>query len=339
MKKIIPIALLLFLSSSLLGQDYHLSQYFAAPLDLNAALTGVFNGDIRLVANYRDQWGSFASFKTYSASIDASLFKKKLKGSFWGGGMMFYSDNFENAEFTTTQVSFSGSYNQMLSKKPKHYLSFGVQASYVDRLMNMNNLNFGTLWEENNNYDPLIQGNAGQVSFMDISSGLLWYTILNKRTDLYAGIAGFHLTSPNLSFTNTEEDRLFMKFAIHGGAEFSTSEKVSLLPTTVFFIQGPSIESNIGTYLKYYLDKKHTSAVYGGAWFRFAGSSTSAVGGDAVILGTRLDIKGFSFGFSYDINVSKLNAFSELKGGPEISIIYIANFKKRKQGTRYCPGF
>ncbi|MEC7159268.1 MAG: type IX secretion system membrane protein PorP/SprF, partial [Bacteroidota bacterium] len=50
--------LLMFLSfctllSTANSQDIHFSQYYASPLTLNPALTGLHGGDFRAVVNYR----------------------------------------------------------------------------------------------------------------------------------------------------------------------------------------------------------------------------------------------------------------------------------------------
>ena len=56
MQRIIFIATFLFGINSSNAQDPHLSLYDAAPLFLNPAMTGVFEGDWRLHGQYRTQW-------------------------------------------------------------------------------------------------------------------------------------------------------------------------------------------------------------------------------------------------------------------------------------------
>ncbi|MEX2566596.1 MAG: type IX secretion system membrane protein PorP/SprF, partial [Cyclobacteriaceae bacterium] len=53
-----PIFILLFcffLGSSVFGQDFHYTQFYAAPLNLNPAFTGAME-TMRIGANYRKQW-------------------------------------------------------------------------------------------------------------------------------------------------------------------------------------------------------------------------------------------------------------------------------------------
>ena len=48
----------LIFDNTVQGQDLHMSQFFETPLLRNPALAGIFTGDIRLQAVYRDQWNS-----------------------------------------------------------------------------------------------------------------------------------------------------------------------------------------------------------------------------------------------------------------------------------------
>jgi hypothetical protein len=48
--------LLFVLSSVAVAQDIHLTQYYTNQLNLNPALGGMYEGEYRIVANYRNQW-------------------------------------------------------------------------------------------------------------------------------------------------------------------------------------------------------------------------------------------------------------------------------------------
>src|ERR1700741_4799335 len=73
------------------AQDIHFSQFNEAPLLINPANTGLFNGYSRANLNYRNQWSSAGSpFKTIAASFDAEIGLKKAKGAYLGlGGFVF----------------------------------------------------------------------------------------------------------------------------------------------------------------------------------------------------------------------------------------------------------
>jgi Type IX secretion system membrane protein PorP/SprF len=54
------------------SQDIHFSQFFETPLLRNPSLAGIFKGDIRAQAVYRDQWNSVTNaYRT--GSLNAEL--------------------------------------------------------------------------------------------------------------------------------------------------------------------------------------------------------------------------------------------------------------------------
>src|ERR1700742_860097 len=72
------------------AQDPSFSQFFASPLTLNPALTGKFNGAIRVAGNYRNQWPAISNaFITSTASVDFPILTNKLPvNDTWGVGFM-----------------------------------------------------------------------------------------------------------------------------------------------------------------------------------------------------------------------------------------------------------
>ncbi|MEM6697047.1 MAG: type IX secretion system membrane protein PorP/SprF, partial [Bacteroidota bacterium] len=46
------------------AQDIHFSQIGYSPLNLNPALTGIFEGDMRFTGNYRQQWNPVVNYQT-----------------------------------------------------------------------------------------------------------------------------------------------------------------------------------------------------------------------------------------------------------------------------------
>ena len=94
MKKInLMIVFGMLIGSNIFGQqDVHFSQFYASPLTLNPANAGIFDGDLRMTANYRSQWGTVSkAYSTMAASVDMPVLKK-LKGGMFGFGINFFKD-------------------------------------------------------------------------------------------------------------------------------------------------------------------------------------------------------------------------------------------------------
>ncbi len=76
------------------AQDPGFSQFFASPLTLNPALTGKFNGVLRVAGNYRNQWPAINNaFITSTVSLDAPILVNKLPvNDTWGIGFLAMND-------------------------------------------------------------------------------------------------------------------------------------------------------------------------------------------------------------------------------------------------------
>jgi hypothetical protein len=70
--------------------------------------------------------------------------------------------------------------------------------------------------------------------------------------------------------------------------------------------------------------------LYLGSWYRV---------GDAVIPYVGLEFGDFHVGLSYDVNVSSLKPASNMRGGAEISLIYIKQPGDPNQKKLNCPKF
>src|SRR2546421_13006986 len=72
--KFILLASSLQLAICSFSQDIHFSQFFEAPLLRNPSLAGIFTGDIRVQAVYRNQWNSITNaYKTGSINAEDKL--------------------------------------------------------------------------------------------------------------------------------------------------------------------------------------------------------------------------------------------------------------------------
>src|SRR5215831_4802343 len=94
-KRLIFLSFVLALTGEgLRAQDPGFSQFFASPLTLNPALTGKFNGVIRVAGNYRNQWPSVNNaYITSTVSVDAAILRDRIpETDTWGAGVMAMTD-------------------------------------------------------------------------------------------------------------------------------------------------------------------------------------------------------------------------------------------------------
>lgn len=338
---------------SVSAQDIHFSQFYLSPLNLNPAMTGVMNCNVRLVANYRNQWASVLksnAFSTYSVSYDQRVPVGRY--DYFGVGGTFWGDVAGESNFATTTGKLSASYSKRMSgyRDKASYLVVGAEGGVAQRSIDFINLRWPNQHNGEGGFDPSLPTgeenlNRDNFIFADLAAGLLWFSVWGKNNSFYAGAAFHHLNQANQSFTETENIDLYSRITAHAGADIMLGRSnIGLVPGIIVMKQGPSFQINPGTSFKFLLgeDRFNYQAFQVGGWVRLANKYTgqdSQAGtlSDAIILATRFDYNNFSIGFSYDLNVSSLKLASGGNGGFEFALVYkICGQEKR--GV-YCPNF
>jgi len=328
------------------AQDIHFSQFYMSPTNLNPALTGVMDCNVRLVANYRNQWASVLksnAYNTYSASYDQKI--SVGRSDYFGVGATFWGDQAGEAQFGTLTGKLSGSYAKKMAgyRKSAHYLVVGAEAGIAQRSIEFQRLRWGNQHDGNGGFNAGLDSGESfprdNFIFADVAAGLLWTSVFDEANSLFFGGAFHHLNRANQSFTNDETDDLYSRFTLHAGGEFEVSDRIGLVPGVIAMFQGPSFELNAGTSLRFRLgnNKKYYQAFQIGTWMRISNRVEEGILTDAAILSTRFDYEQFSIGFSYDINVSSLSAASNGNGAFEFSMIYKICGPERR--NVYCPKF
>ena len=97
----------MFGAIAVFAQDLHFSQFQASPLNHNPALTGIFNGDKRFSASYRNQWFSVpVDYLTFSGSYDMK-FRPDGARSFWSAGAVFNYDRAGDSKLATAYLGLN----------------------------------------------------------------------------------------------------------------------------------------------------------------------------------------------------------------------------------------
>jgi type IX secretion system PorP/SprF family membrane protein len=335
--------------TGLLAQDIHFSQFYLSPLNLNPAMTGVMNCNVRLTANYRNQWASVLgqnSFRTYSVSYDQRI--ASGRNDYFGVGGTFWGDRAGEANFSTLTGKLSGSYSKKMGggRNYGNYLVFGVEAGVAQRSLDFLKLRWGLQHDGRGGYDGSLDPgettfNRDEFLFADLGAGLLWFMVFDANNSLYLGGAFHHLNRANQSFDSNDEDLLYSRFTAHAGGEFLVSRRFGLLPGVIIMSQGPSFQVNAGTSFKFLLQPATKTqggqSFQFGLWTRVSNKIDSGVLTDAAILSTRFDYDNFSLGFSYDLNVSQFRPATNGNGGFELALVYKICGPARR--GIYCPEF
>ena len=95
------------------AQDIHFSQLTMSPLTYNPGMTGRFFGDMRALANYKNQWQNVGSpYTTYAVAYDMKLNQKKWGNGYLAWGILAFRDMAGDTDFGNTSLDISFSHHQ-----------------------------------------------------------------------------------------------------------------------------------------------------------------------------------------------------------------------------------
>ena len=336
---------LLFLFPSLLSlhalaQDPAFSQFFASPLTLNPALTGKFNGDVRVAGNYRDQWPTINNaFITSTVSADLPIFKNRLPlNNTWGVGIMGMSDKTASGALNSNYLSLSTAYHISVDQDGYHQVGIGFQGTYATKTLDGTKLHFEDQLDQQGGWtlpssEP-VSGHQVNLNYFDMNVGLLYNGTTTGANNFYFGASVYHINSPKESFLGNDTYTLHPRYTVHGGASMPVNDNGYVHFSGLFSRQDNATNIVLGGAYSINVnnDLDNPTNVYVGSWLRFNNIT------DALIPYVGLDFGSFTLGLSYDVNISSLKTASQSQGGIEISMVYI---KKSTNGKKPipCPKF
>ncbi|MFK7900328.1 MAG: PorP/SprF family type IX secretion system membrane protein [Cyclobacteriaceae bacterium] len=324
------------LLQKLKAQDPQFTQFYAAPLYLNPALSGSTKLT-KAAFLYRNQWPSIpANFVTYSASIDQSLPRFSS-----GVGLSVVKDQLGEA-FSTTTVTANYSFYFNLTKKVEVRMGTGI--GYGIRRIDLSKITFET---GASSTESITSPNN---SYIDISGGL------ELHNSVYSlGFSAFHLNKPTNSFLNSNEV-LPIRFNLHAGARLPLKLKVlrplyRLLYSVVkkeLFINPKLLLKKQGAFTQLDLGLDvHYGIFMFGIWNRGLPLGTSSrVNGfsrESIALLAGYSQHGLTAAYSYDFTISQQSISTG--GAHELSLVYLFDLKidRKKPLRRHqiipCPQF
>ncbi len=316
------------------AQDPHFSQFFASPLTLNPALTGKFDGTLRVAGNYRNQWPAFNNvYTTSTLSVDFAILKSRLPDfDTWGIGILALTDKAGGGVLTNNYIGLSTSYHKALDEDGFQQIGIGFQGTYGQKRLDNSKLLFEdqlTPFGFTGVTQDIFNSSNLNINYLDVNAGLIYTGSTNDQNNFYIGASMYHINRPKESFKGGNWN-IAARTTISAGGYFPVSEQLTLHTSGIYQVQNKSSEVTFGGAIAAAIDPQsdNPSNFYIGSWYRV---------NDAIIPYLGLEFGGMRIGASYDINTSSLKAGSQSRGGMEISLIYI----KRPAGYKGipCPKF
>ena len=322
------------------GQSMHFSQYYNAPMLLNAANTGLMpDNDYRFGLNYRNQWAVIpVPYSTFSAYGDCKIGgnSNNVNHNNWLGlGVAFFNDKAGDGNLSLTQIQGDVAYHLQLSRFTM--LSLGLSGAYVDRSVNYGLLTFDTQWDGFSFNSQLPNGEKAtgivRTSYYTVGTGLnfAWFPSENVYYKLGFGVV--NINQPVESFYGAS-NTLDYRPTANLDMLFRTGPVLIINPSIYYTTQSGADELVFGSQFRTLLnDNKNVPVqLILGAYCRIE---------DAVIGVAGIQMGRWQFMASYDVTISALSPYNASYGALEFSLIYQGPYHPNQGISKSfsCPRF
>lgn len=327
MKKRLLLLLLAGIGTSVsYAQDFHLSQYDAASLNANPAMTGVFKGDYRIHGHFRTQWMAVATkpFTTGLVAFDMNRGK-------WGFGGQIANFRAGTGSYNVVSILPSVAYKIPFGKQKFSFITVGSQVGIFQKSIKISALTFGDEYSPYNggtfaNSTSEAFGDANTIN-LDVNLGVMYYYAKPENmVNPFGGFTMYHVNRPSESFFGNKDNKLPFRYEGILGARIVITNSISLMPKMFLQFQEKATELTYTLIGQFYL-KSYNIFLFGGPTYRNK---------DAAIMEFGAKYGNWIGRFSYDINTSSLNPVSNGRGGSEISVTYIFN-RPNPNPVPTCP--
>jgi len=325
---------LLFAQLLFAQQGRNFSMWQENPLQFNPGAVANLDGNIRLFANYRNQYMTLSSnpLQTFSFSFESKLIGARNKQNYFNTGVIVMNDISGDGNYTVSQLGLPLSYSVRLDDRSR--LALGVYAGLYQRSVQGNSFTWDHQWNGQFFDTGILSGetiNNANVGTFDLSSGLNYSYSIDKTRRFFAGYSMQHILSPDLAFNI--EDRLMFRHNLHMNANYKIDgEMIGLSPALLVMLQGPNRNAIAGTNLDFFLRTPSLRTMFFqptifsvGLYYRLE---------DAVIINSYFMTKGWKIGVSYDTTLSRLSKFNNTVGAFEIFLSHIIDTKRQRKYLR-----
>lgn len=335
----------LFIKNGLYTQDAILTQFNQAPLMLNPAMTGIFNGKIRVTSSSRVQLSDQLKGDGYRYASLSADGRKAIGQNYLGYGLSVSRDQSGELKYGATQVKLALSFikNFVQSNGNKHFLAIGQDIGITERRFNLNDARWPSQYDEDGMWipnNPVVITLANfhtEFLHLDLASGIGWDSQLKGHNRFNLGFAVHHTNQPNISFYDVDfPQTLNARWTAYGSGEVALHNTISLTPLVAYHRQGDQSHLQAGAGIRKYINAESATSYFElSAQFRFSNTGwrlsladdvihiDNGLDSDAFILAFRGVLEKFSIGLSYDFSTVDANPGIGHDGFLELSLGYI----------------
>ena len=293
---LLALTVIFIANSKTLAQDAIFTQWENMPIYLNPALTGNFDGKVRVRAQYRDQWRSILKKGSYKSSAISADYKfSNTSARKISVGAFILRERAGSLDFRDNGFHITSSVIQPLGNPDMahHAIALGFDAGWASKSLKGN-----AQWPGWPPPPPTYIDE--KTSYPDVSGGLLWDYQSNTHFSYQLGAALHHINKPNVSFSDTSVSKLYNRFNLHGKVEIPLFRGFSMAPSFLYYSQGPAEQLAFGLNNRWYLKSINPNFVQLGIFAKTTKSYDGTTDISVYVLSATAEINSILFGVSFD---------------------------------------
>lgn len=325
---------------ALSAQDIHFTQFTYAPLSVNPAQAGLYEGTYRIGGLYRSQWNSGVKNGYQTPVLFVDLPIKGFRKQDWiGVGVNFARDAAGLAALTNTAIGINGAYHIGIDPKGQNVLSVGASVGFMQRRVDRDKLKF---------QDGIIRSAASidlgaideqGISYTDFNVGANFRSKMSKTATLNIGLSVEHALTPEANLVKPPSGgavptsaKLPRRINFYATVDAALSKRFSIFPALIFRSANGTSETMLHAVGGLKLDPKKNIMLRGGVGYRL---------GDALQILGGIDFGDIRVGASYDYTTSTLRANTKAQDGFEVAVAYIGKIFKKPNppAAILCPKY
>lgn len=286
------------------AQDPHFTQFYSAPLTVNPAYAGHFDGSLRVISNYRQQWiSSIDPLNTTSVQIDGKLNTlDPEENKPYSLGLLAMNDNSMNGTFNSNYIMAAGSYRKEMDAEGIKKLALGFSTTYGSRSIDYSNLGFSEQFRSGVGYNLSLPTGEYALSnlkpFVSMATGLLYsYQDREKGTYFDAGASVFHINRPKQTVFKDDNQIIAARYTAQASWQQYFGDETMLNVKFLYQNQAST---------QYYHGGVSVSRMLGSDKYNFIGAGIWYRSNDAVSPYLFMEFSKTQLGLTYDINTSDL---------------------------------
>jgi type IX secretion system PorP/SprF family membrane protein len=291
-----------FLGIQLYAQDPHYTQFYSAPLTVNPAFTGIFEGKLRVMSNYRQQWGNLADpYTTSTVSTDLKIGEIEQENrSPINVGIQMMNDKSMQGAFKSNYLMATTSYHVTVDYEGKKSIGVGLSGSYGSRRIDFSSISFDRQFTSGGFDLSLPNGETALQNlkpFSSIGAGIL-YQYKDEETGTFFdfGLSGYHFNKPKQSVLNDNSEFVPIRYSTQASFQSYLGE-TAIINVKALYQSQASVSYILGGLSLAKLVGNSKEMIGAGIWYRSK---------DAVSPYVFTEFRDFMLGISYDITTSSL---------------------------------